>query len=51
MALEANAKRLALIHFDAENYPTLADRDKAGDKAKQTFSNTIVACDGMQLEI
>lgn len=39
VAKEANAKQLALMHFDALNYPTMAERDDAEMRAKAIFSN------------
>ncbi|MCA9408865.1 MAG: MBL fold metallo-hydrolase [Candidatus Omnitrophica bacterium] len=51
LAQDAGAKQLALIHFDAYNYPTMDKREEAGIKAKEIFRNTIVGKDGMQLEI
>jgi ribonuclease BN (tRNA processing enzyme) len=51
IAKEANAKTLALIHFDANIYRTLQQREKAKGKAKELFNNTIAAEDDMCIEI
>jgi ribonuclease BN (tRNA processing enzyme) len=51
LAKESSAKRLGLIHFDAENYKTIKDRDIAEKSAQQVFPNTFAAQDGMVVEI
>jgi ribonuclease BN (tRNA processing enzyme) len=51
LALEAGAKKLALVHFDAERYPKLSDRVKAAKIAGKIFPKTIAAQDGMKLII
>ncbi|MCX5844461.1 MAG: ribonuclease Z, partial [Deltaproteobacteria bacterium] len=51
IAGEAGAKRLALVHFDAETYKTMADRKEAERAAQQIFKNTFVATDDMVIEI
>lgn len=40
VAKEAGAKQLALIHFDAFNYPTMAEREDAERRAKSIFPTT-----------
>ncbi len=49
IACEARAKRLALVHFDARQYPSLSHRDRAGKAAKTLFPCTDVALDGMTI--
>lgn len=51
IAKESGAKRLALVHFDAERYRTLAERENARDVARRTFPETIAAIDDMVIEI
>lgn len=51
IAGEAGAKCLALVHFDAETYKTMADRKEAERAAQQIFKNAFVAIDDMILEI
>lgn len=51
IAKEANAKQLALVHFDAENYKTFADRENAENKAREVFKNTLATRDDMVLTI
>jgi ribonuclease BN (tRNA processing enzyme) len=51
IAKEAKAKRLALVHFDANIYKTLKERKEAEGKAKKTFKNTFAAMDDMQVEV
>jgi ribonuclease BN (tRNA processing enzyme) len=51
IAKEAKAKRLALLHFDANIYKTIQDRKQAQEKARETFNNTLAALDNMQIEI
>lgn len=46
---EAKAKTLALVHFDASIYRSLADRKEAERKAQKIFRNTIAATDNMQI--
>lgn len=49
IAVNANAKRLALIHFDAYFYQTLKERVYAEEQAKKIFSNTFAALDDMEI--
>lgn len=51
IASEADAKRLALVHFDASIYKTFEDRREAESAAKKIFCNTFYAMDDMQIEI
>jgi ribonuclease BN (tRNA processing enzyme) len=51
IAHEAGAKRLALVHFDAHVYGSLADRDKAAAMAALRFPHVIAARDEMTLEV
>ncbi|MBI4846608.1 MAG: ribonuclease Z [Candidatus Omnitrophica bacterium] len=50
-AKQAKAKKLALTHFDAENYPDLKRRKKAQAYAGKIFPDTIAAFDGMRIKI
>lgn len=51
LALEANAKKLALTHFDAALYTTLQKRDKAHAQARKIFPDTFCANDGLHIGI
>lgn len=51
IAKEANAKKLALLHFDANIYRTLEMRKEAEEKAREIFTNTLAAVDDKQIEI
>jgi ribonuclease BN (tRNA processing enzyme) len=51
IAGEADARRLALVHFDAETYKTIAERKEAGRVAQDIFKNTFITTDGMMVEI
>ena len=51
LARDAGAKKLLLIHFDAERYQTFAARDQAQARAKEIFANTVAGRDGMTIEI
>jgi ribonuclease BN (tRNA processing enzyme) len=48
-AREAGAKRLALVHFDASLYTTLADRREAQAKARKIFPKTLAARDDQEI--
>jgi len=50
-AKKSNAKRLLLTHFDADNYPTLKDREEAEKIARKIFLDTNVCYDNMEIEI
>jgi len=51
IAKEANAKKLALIHFDANIYRSLEERIEVQEKMKKVFENLIVTFDNMEMEI
>lgn len=51
IARQANAKKLALTHFDAFIYWTLQKRKEARKKAAEIFNNVLIAFDDMQIEI
>jgi len=51
IAKKAVAKKLALVHFDAEVYKTLAERKQAGKQARKIFRRTIASEDGMIMTI
>jgi ribonuclease BN (tRNA processing enzyme) len=51
MAKEANTKKLALVHFDANIYQTLEERIEAQEKAREIYNNTFAAFDNMEIEL
>jgi ribonuclease BN (tRNA processing enzyme) len=51
MAKEADVKKLALLHFDANIYKTIKERKDAEEKAREIFNNTFAAMDNMKIEI
>lgn len=51
LALTAKAKKLALTHFDAALYTTMAKRDKAQMQARKIFPNTFSAYDGLRIKV
>ncbi len=51
IAKKANAKKLALVHFDAAIYKTLKERKEAERLAKHTFKNTVSAYDNLRIEL
>jgi ribonuclease BN (tRNA processing enzyme) len=51
VAKGANARLLILTHFNAAEYKTIKEREEGGERAREIFGNTIVAFDGMELEI
>lgn len=51
IAKESGAKKLVLTHFDANIYRTMEERMSAESRARELFSNTIVAVDGMEVEV
>jgi ribonuclease BN (tRNA processing enzyme) len=51
IAVEAKAKRLALVHFDAKLYLTLEDRKEAETVARSIFKNSLAAFDDMEIEV
>jgi ribonuclease BN (tRNA processing enzyme) len=51
IAGEADAQCLALVHFDAETYKTIEEREEAEGVAQIIFKNTFMTTDGMMVEI
>jgi len=51
IAGEAGAKKLALTHFDAALYTTIAKREKAQAQARKIFPESFVAYDGLSITI
>ena len=51
LAVESKAKTLALTHFDAALYTTMAKREKAQVQAQKIFPNTFSAYDGLRVVI
>ena len=51
LAVESKAKKLALTHFDAALYTTMAKRDKAQANARMIFPETFSAYDGLRIDI
>jgi ribonuclease BN (tRNA processing enzyme) len=51
IAKESEAKRLALVHFDAELYRTLEDRKNAEEAARKIYPETVATVDDMVIEI
>jgi ribonuclease BN (tRNA processing enzyme) len=51
IAKEAEARRLALVHFDARIYPNLELRKVAERDARAIFPNTFAANDGMEIDV
>ena len=51
IAKEANAKKLALVHFDANIYRSLEERIEVQEEMKKVFENLIVTFDNMDIEI
>lgn len=51
LASEANVKQLALTHFGAARYNTLAVRKNSETVAQAIFPNTVAATDGLVLQI
>ncbi len=51
IAKQASAKKLTLLHFDANICRTLPERKQAQEKARGIFNNTIVAVDNMEIEL
>jgi ribonuclease BN (tRNA processing enzyme) len=51
LAIESKSKRLALTHFDAALYTTMAKREKAQAHARRIFPKTFCARDGLRIEI
>ena len=51
LAKQAEAQKLVMTHFDAENYQTLKSRQKAQQQAKKVFPRSIAACDGFKIKV
>ncbi len=51
IAKEANAKKLVMTHFDANNYKTLKERELAETHAKKIFRNSYAAFDNRDVVI
>lgn len=51
IARESQAKRLVLVHFDAEQYPEIRDRETAAVAARRIFPETVAAVDGLEVTI
>jgi ribonuclease BN (tRNA processing enzyme) len=51
IANESKAKRLALVHFDAEIYRTIEDRKNAQEAAQKIFPETVATIDDMIIEV
>jgi len=51
IAKEADAKRLALVHFDAHLFNTLDERKEAEKKAQEIFKNTFASSDDLIVNI
>jgi ribonuclease BN (tRNA processing enzyme) len=50
-ARDAGARRLALMHFDAVNYPTMAARREAESAARRIFPGAFAAEDDMEIRL
>lgn len=50
-AKDGNVKKLLLMHFGAERYPTIKERKEAEIIAKSIFENTTATEDGMEIEL
>ena len=51
IADEGNAKKLALVHFEANEYPALDARKRAEEEARIFFDQTFAAIDDSEIEI
>ena len=51
IAKESRAKRLALVHFDAEMYRTTEERKNAQEVAQKIFPDTVATVDDMIIDI
>jgi len=51
MRLSARAKKLALVHFDAEMYKTIEERKNARDVARKIFYDAVATADDMIIEV
>jgi ribonuclease BN (tRNA processing enzyme) len=50
-AVEAGAKKMVLIHFDAGLYLNLKDREEAGKASRKIFKNTLISYDNMKIDL
>lgn len=51
LAAEGGAQRLALVHFDAHQYPSLTERERAEAAARRVFPPTTATKDGDKLTV
>jgi ribonuclease BN (tRNA processing enzyme) len=51
IAAEAKVGRLALVHFDAVQYPDLAGREQAVAAAQRIFPHTLASMDGLEIMV
>ncbi|HUH65768.1 MAG TPA: MBL fold metallo-hydrolase [Syntrophales bacterium] len=51
IACDAGAKSLALVHFDADIYKSLAERKESEAAARKLFKNTFATTDDMEKDI
>jgi len=51
IAYEAEAKKLALVHFDAHAQPFFADRQDSENAAREVFKNTFATRDDLRFDI
>lgn len=51
LALDAQADRLVLVHFDADRYRSLTDRNRARVAARAIFPRVTAARDGLELKL
>jgi len=51
IAVEARARRLALVHFDASLYRTMEERAEAEQAAGRIFRDTVAGIDGMEIDL
>ena len=51
IANEADARKLALTHFEGKSYPDMETRLETGEFVKKLFMNTFICSDGMEMEL
>ncbi len=51
IAYEADARKLALVHFDAQAHPFLADRQDSENAARDIFKNSYATRDDLRMDI
>lgn len=51
IALKAKAKKLALTHFDASNYPSMKERLESQASMQEIFKNILYTTDEMKIEL